>query len=533
MSEFVDTLPKVKAIISTCLLIAGWTYAHNSSLQWLLESFRQASSFYIILVGLFVGVLVVQAVRVYRREGGEKGNYFFVSAYPILRSHPLFIMFGSALGAIALQQLVDLEQLTVILFLLGSYGLFGLYLKPSLWRQGLPVASLVACLLPLSSQLSTGVGIPARILTAHAVEKLLSAWHIAAISSYDIIVLENGAAQVDVPCSGLKTLWVGTIFLLCVTWLEKRKLGARWLGVCVSNLAFLTLANTIRVLILVFVTHVLKQPQLAQMLHIPLGLIGLACACAWSWVMLQWVPKSGQTKEAIVLSEFKQQSCRPTSFTVQALLIVFVMALAVTSQFYSPHEEKPLSIASLQWPSQMASELIPLTAPEHHFFNYYPFLHPEKHRFALGNLSGSILLVANTTWHTYHPPEICLLALGLKVDSIKRKQLTSTVPARWLSLSDGKLSATYWFQSPKQTTDDFLSRLWSDITRKQKNWVLVSVLFDRYPQPDSPEIQEFATTIHNMIDHTLQVGAGIKEKNARISQLVPIITSPYLAANKV
>ena len=524
-------IPESLGIVSTCLLIAGWTYANNSSLQWLVESFRQASNLYLILVSLFVGVSVVQAVRVYRRGGWEKSNYF-VSVYPILRSHPLLLMIGSALSAIALQQLVDLEQLTVILFLLGTYGLLGLYLKPAVWRQGLPVASLGACLVPLSSQLSTGVGIPARILTAHAVEQLLSAWHIAAISSYDIIVLENGAAQVDVPCSGLKTLWVGTIFLLCVTWLEKRKLGGRWLGVCASNLAFLTLANTVRVLILVLVTHILKQPQLAQMLHIPLGLMGLACACALSWLMLQWVPKSGQAKEAIASSELKKQSCRPSSFTEQALLIVFVFALAVTSQFYPPHEEQPLSIASLQWPRQMASERIPLTAPEHHFFDNYPFLHPEKHRFALNNLSGSILLVANTTWRTYHPPEICLLALGLKVDGIERKQLTSTVPARWLSLSDGKISATYWFQSPKQTTDDFLSRLWSDVTRRQKNWVLVSVLFDSYPQPDSPEIQEFATTLHNAIDHTLQVGAGIEEKNARISRLTPLIHRPTLAANK-
>ena len=46
---------------------------------------------------------------------------------------------------------------------------------------------------------------------------------------YFIIVLENGVAQVDVPCSGLKSLGTGTLFLLAATSMEDRKLGGRWL----------------------------------------------------------------------------------------------------------------------------------------------------------------------------------------------------------------------------------------------------------------------------------------------------------------
>jgi exosortase O len=198
---------------------------------------------------------------------------------------------------------------------------------------------------------------------------------------------------------------------------------------------------------------------------------------------------------------------RPTPPAAQALLLVFVVALALISQLYAPQQEQPLSVASLHWPEQMVTERIPLTAAEHRFFDNYPSLVPEKQRFVSGDLSGSILVVANTTWRTYHPPEMCLLAIGLKADRIERKQLTSAVQARWMSLADGKLSAAYWFQSPKQTTDDFLSRLWSDVTRHQKNWVLVSVLFDGFLSPDSSEIREITTNIHNAIDHSLEVGS--------------------------
>jgi exosortase O len=508
---------------TTYILIAAWLYANISSLKWLFALFKQASPLHLLLIGLIVVVLVVRVVRSRRHEGFESHSYL-LSAVPVVRSLPLLLMVGSALCAIAFQWLVDIEQFIVLLFLLGTYGLCGLFLAPSVWRKGLPIASLLACIVPFSSQVGTGLGMPARVFTAHAVEHLLSAWHVAALSSYDIIILENGAARVDIPCSGLRSLWTGTIFLLAATWLEGRKLGLRWLLVCVSNLFFLLCANTTRVLLLVVITYVLKQPLIAQMLHIPLGLIGLCCACGLSWMMLQTVPRyekaevAGRAKagkklqvargDVFSTDNFQGQSSSnsPACNKAQPALLPFVIALALISQLYHPQEEQPLSITSLHWPTQMVSERISLSAAEHKYFDNYPYLFPEKRRFVLGDLSGSILVVANTTLGTYHPPELCLLGTGFKVDRMETKRLTPTVQARWLSLGNSKLSATYWFQSPTQTTDDFLSRFWSDITRRQKNWVLVSVLFDRSVRPDSSEIREFATTIHHAINHSLKKG---------------------------
>ncbi|HEY9602887.1 MAG TPA: exosortase O [Allocoleopsis sp.] len=542
---------------STYILIAAWIYANSSSLKLLFESLRQVSLLNLLLVTSIVAVLLVQVVRSRHQAGLQIRDY--LDTTPVLRSYPLLLVVGSAISAIALQWLVDIEQLSILLFLVGSYGLCGLFLAPSVWRKGLPLASLVACLVAFSSQVGIGLGMPARMLTAQAVEHLLSAFHITAISSYDIIILENGIARVDVPCSGLKSLGTGTLFLLAATWIEGRHLGIRWLLVCVSNLFLLLCANTIRVLLLVIFTDVLKQPLLAQILHIPLGLIGLACACGLSWLMLQTVPKQGEGRRAggvggaggeeklsvtgknvfftdtlyqlafplshlkppqppLLRGEQLENRCQtqtqlvlqrqfsstsPASLSAQAGLVIFFVALALFSQLHHPPVEQPLSIASLDWPEQMVSEPIPLTPGERSFFDNYPSIVPDKQRFVLGNLSGSILVVANTTWRTYHPPELCLLSSGLKINQMEKKQLTPAVPARWLSVADGKYSAAYWFQSPKQTTDDFLSRLWSEVTRRQKNWLLVSVLFDRPLSPDSSEIRNFTTTIHNAIDHSL------------------------------
>ena len=287
--------PNWKGLASTCLLIATWLYANSSALGWLFESFKYASSFNLMLVGVAVVAVLVQLVRL-----SAAGSMLGVSATPTLRPHPILLMLGSsALGAIAFRWFVDIPQINVLLFALGTYGLCGLFLPPDLWRKGLPVAALVALILPFSAQFGSGLGFPVRVLTAQAVEQLLAAWHVSAISSADIIVLENGIAHVDLPCSGLKSLWTGTLFLLAATGLERRQLGMRWFLVWASSLLLLIWANTLRVLLLVLITHIWQQPQIAEILHVPLGLIGFIGACAVTWMLLQKVPKHSQWELAL------------------------------------------------------------------------------------------------------------------------------------------------------------------------------------------------------------------------------------------
>ena len=86
---------------------------------------------------------------------------------------------------------------------------------------------------------------------------------------------------------------------------------------------------------------------------------------------------------------------------------------------------------------------------------------------------------------------------------MESKLISDSINARWLSLQDGELSATYWFQSDRETTDDFISRIWEHITHRNKTWVLISILFDESENPNSTEIQNFANTIYQTIDRGL------------------------------
>jgi exosortase O len=255
-----------ESIAGTIAIVGSWLYLNRASLQWLSTSILDVSPFNGAM--LVAGAMLLAFLGWHYRQSIELA--------PGLHRLPLVVMLGCGFAAIATQWLVSLTQLPVGLFLLGSYGLLGLWLAPSVWRRGLPVGIAIACLLPFGVQFSTGVGAPARIVTAHVVEWILHQWQISAISAGDVIVLDTGVAYVDLPCSGLKSMWTGTLFLLAATWLEGRQIGLRWLVVGLVNLGLLAIANTGRVLILTILTYVLHQSVWAEILHVPLGLIGFA-----------------------------------------------------------------------------------------------------------------------------------------------------------------------------------------------------------------------------------------------------------------
>ncbi|MGB3207803.1 MAG: hypothetical protein WBB28_22695, partial [Crinalium sp.] len=158
------TADEWQSIFSIGLLVVAWLYANMRSLQWLFYALTQASSLNLAVMGIVLIALVVQ-LRHHQQNQFPTRPYFI---FPTLRLAPLLLMLGSWLIAIALSWILDLEQLTVLLFILGSYGLCGLFIEPSIWRKNLPAAALIACILPFGSQFNSGLGMPARILTANA-----------------------------------------------------------------------------------------------------------------------------------------------------------------------------------------------------------------------------------------------------------------------------------------------------------------------------------------------------------------------------
>jgi exosortase O len=473
-------------VVGSIAIGGSWLYLNRAALYWLATS--------IVDLSLFNGAILVAGALLLTFLGWHYRRS--IELAPGLYRLPLLLIFGCSVATISTQWLVSLAQLPVGLFLLGSYGLAGLWLAPSVWKRGLPVGIAIACLLPFGVQFSTGVGTPARIFTAQIVESILHSWQIAAISAGDVIVLETGVAYVDLPCSGLKSMWTGTLFLLASTWLEGRQIGLRWIVVGLANLVFLAIANTARVLILTILTHVLNQSAWAEILHVPLGLIGFVMASLLTWGLLRWVPKASQSK----IEHQTEQKLSILNWRSLSGLAGLILALAIIPVPQTDRAIATVDLSRLQWAEPMQTQPLDLNPSEQKFFANYPGVTTRKQQFQYGDLTGTSVLVASPTWQAHHSPEVCLASIGYKIAPEIQQLVTPDVTARWLSLDDGKKSAVYWFQSAKSTTDNFSSRFWDEVFRRESRWTMVSVVFDGADSPQSPAVQDFIKQTHDAID---------------------------------
>jgi exosortase O len=485
---FSQSIFKHPNYLATFFLITTWLLGNLWTFLWWFESFKDTSLVNLIVLGAVVIIFLIWVAR----NGWFKSN----SLTPSLSLYPVLFILGGEISAIALKWCLNIPQLTLLCFILGSYGLLGLFITSEKWYQGLSIAFIFACVVPFVTAFNSGLGFPVRVITAHAVAQTLADFHLAAASSHDIIVLENGIAQVDLPCSGMKSLWTGTVFLLAVTWLEKRQLGFRWLSVAIANLGLLILVNILRVLILVIVIEVWQQRQIAEVLHLPLGIIGFAIASFFTWLLLQQVPR-----QPALLATIKELPFKIVKINFSWLLTLVIL-LGIVGQL-DPNQIYRHNLQAINLPSEISTQAIPLTPPEANFFDNPANPVVQKLRFQNNELSGSMLLVQSNTWQAHHPPELCFVGNGFQVDKMESKLINKTINARWLSLQQGTLSAAYWFQSNHGTTDDFISRIWEHITQRQQTWVLVSILFDHPEDANSQKIQQFTNSIYQGINLAL------------------------------
>jgi exosortase O len=482
-----------QAIIGAGAIILSWFYLNHAALQWFAQTLQDISWFNLLL--LAAGALFLLFLGVRQRQDLQ------FAVVPTLRRGPLALLLGSGVAAMASRWLLSLPQLPAVFMILGTYGLLGLFLAPKFWRKGLPIGLAIAVLLPFGVQFSSGLGSPAKVLTASLVQWILSLWGVSAISSEDIILLDTGIAFVDIPCSGLKSLWTGTLFLLAATWLEGRRMGGRWLLVFVGNIGLLAIANTARILTLVVATYLWQQPAIAEMLHVPLGLMGFIAASLAAWGLLRWVPhhRQGQkTKRSIPEQtvSLKRRLIGSIALTTSLLLLTLIPS--------PPQISTPIiPLSALQWSPKMQVETLALNPVEQDFFANYPGVVAQKQRVEFSGLSGSLLFVSSPTWQAHHAPELCLAAIGYHIDAMTREQFTPAVLGRWLSLNQGQQAAAYWFQAPDRTSDNFLTRVLGEVLRQDPSWTLVSVVFDQSHQPDDAAVQAFVTTVHDSLDRVL------------------------------
>lgn len=420
-----------------------------------------------------------------------------LDAAPQLYPPALTLALGGSGLYLLVERYLDINTLSATLFGLASYGLLGLWLAPERWRAGLPAALLLLGALPFGEHLQTFVGYPLRLFTARLVRDGLTGMGIAAPGVDTILVLENGVAQVDLPCSGVKSLWTGLLFLLAATWIERRPLNRHWVLTALIMAGLLFLANLIRVAGLVVVGSVLGWELLAQMLHVPLGVLGFVAACAAVVALLRRQPE-------LPLSPARTFLARPG--WLAPLLAALVAGLTL---LYAPRPQTGLAQPPPTWrfPAELQTAPLPLTPDEVAWLTRGGAESADRRQFEWHSLSGSVLLITSTTWRAQHRPERCFEVKGLTVEHIQTCLIAPEFAVRCLTLSDGDghalASAVYWFQSANRTTDDYGTRLWADLSPQRDRWVLVTLLFDGVQDPQAAEVQALYTAVRDAVATSL------------------------------
>ena len=255
------------------------------------------------------------------------------------------------------ERFLDVNTFSATLFGLASYGLLGLWMQPRAWRWGMPAALLLVGALPFGDHLQTFVGYPVRVATAHVVQQGLAALGAPSIGVDTILVFETSVAKIDLPCSGVKSLWTGGLFFLAATWIEGRRVAGRWLAAAVIFAGMLLAANLARVAVLVGVGQAAGWRLLADMLHVPLGVLGFLAACAGGLFLLRRFVPVWQAPTPQAEGEL------PRPRGLAPALSGLVLALAL---LYAPKPAPAFAHVSAQWqfPDSMQVEAWPLTEGE-------------------------------------------------------------------------------------------------------------------------------------------------------------------------
>jgi exosortase O len=470
-------------------LAITWLLLHRSSLQWAFATFTH-SDYRLNLVLLIAALALVGAYSI--RSLGE--GRVQLRLEPSFELVPFAVVALSVGSARLVDHAFDVDILSASFFVSGSYGLLGLFVSRITWVRAGPIAMMLVLTLPFGAQAQAYAGFSARAFTAGIVHQTLAALGVTAMPAQTIVLLENGLAHVDVPCSGIRSLWAGALFFSGATWISGRRFGPRWLFAASSLIALLIGANAVRVFVLILVGVVWQQAPIASMLHVPLGLLGFLGACAGS----MWVLGKGPAPAAVS----PPGPCRECRWLSPLLISLFAVGALSPAPVSRP--SLALRAFELRLPESWDQQSVELTAQETDLFGRFGAREVAKHRFSARGVRGSILTVSSRSWRAHHPPELCLAGNGFELGSTTELRLATGDVARIVALDQDRRAAVYWFQSPTRTTGDLLERVQGEVFGGERRWVLVSVLLERPSTWVLESSSQVILDIHRAVDLELK-----------------------------
>lgn len=388
-----------------------------------------------------------------------------------------------------------------ILFLLGTYALLGFYLEKHLWRRSIFIFLVLILCLPLLERVQKILGFPIRLVTAQIVSFLLQITGIGNISNSAVIVTENHATSIDLPCSGVKSIYTGTLFMLAIYYLQKVRLSIKLLGVTIVFFLALLFFNTWRVFSLVYIYDVLDMQQFGDFVHVFLGLLGFFISCFLLWFLThKYVPSySNESKtqnEILQISE--KRNLKKIALAVLGIIFIthlfFIKEQPITSA-NTLQVEKSYKLQNIN-----LSELSFSEREKSYFVNSDVEFSKKYSGKTASGIPFSLLIVSSKSARTHHDPEICLQGLGYEINNVEIRQVDN-FRLRQLTLNDNRDQVLYWYIGKNKNLLDYSERVWEEVRNPKQSWTLVIIGFT----------QKVDVTKKNISDLILDVNSSTKE----------------------
>lgn len=405
---------------------------------------------------------------------------------------PAALALSGAALSVGIHRFMDVDHIDAVLFGVSAYGVLGLFLDGRAWLRALPAVLALGMLLPFDDWIDTFLGFPARIWTAARAAELLNVLGFSALDSATVLTMDHGNGRqlfaVDVPCAGVRSLYVGTLALVGLAAIEGRIVGARWLASLCLLWLMIALANVMRVTTLVGLAQLTLRelpalwdtllprhlfPLLANVLHQPLGLLGLLFSLVVARLSQGASPSVGPL---------------PAERPIPALgLVGGLLTLIMLDQ--PAVEPSGGFVFTPQLPAEWAAQS--LTKAEREFFGEFQLQDVQKYSFTVEGRPASLALIPARTWRAHHLPSNCQAALEPAAARIHT--VTDGFTVRIAKVQRGVL--VWWFQAPDQITDDLFARTWADLSGAQDRWVMVSLLIDGEPPVLAPSLRSIAAQV--------------------------------------
>jgi len=321
------------------------------------------------------------------------------------------------------------------------------------------------------------------MFTATAAQWLLQFSGFETVSSQSILFVENKASVVDLDCSGINSLWAGSVFFLLLSWLTRLVVDVRWWGLWLMLVALLLISNVVRIVALV-VLDLEGMYGMAEIAHTSMSALGFTIAILLVWKFAQTQPKQ-EPVVSVPAGANESLSLRWPLVPVTTLLL----AAAVIPSADNSLEQVPE--ISIVLPSALAARPIDLRDQEARFFKVSG-ARATKYQLGASEDNNSVVLVTSNWWKAQHKPDHCLQAMGfsiqnsrvMTVDDPQHDHIKAVTVLDLLDTDSRPYTAIYWFQAESAFTADHYRRMADTFVHPNRTWTMASLLLKGSAESD-------------------------------------------------